>query len=154
MTTVRENIVAQIQTMLGAIKQVNGYVNDIAVVERWQQRGNSLVNTPLIVIVPGEEIKNPEANPFYLCHLPIALDTWICHDEADLSQSTDQIVNSILGDIEKCLMSDPTLGGYAQDALFKSNTQFQGAPGQPYAGIVIILEVLYQHRITDSTQSV
>lgn len=154
MPTVRENIIAQIQTMLGAIKQVNGYVNDIASAQRWQQHGNSLSSTPLIVIVPGEEVKTPDPNPFYTCHLPVALDVWICHDEQDTSQSTDQIINSIMGDIEKCLMSDPTLGGYAEDALFKSNTQFQGAPGQPYAGIIIILEVLYQHRITDSTQSV
>ena len=113
MATVRENIVAQIKTMLGSIKQVNGYVNDINSVERWQQRGNSLGQTPLIVIVPGEEIKTPEPNPFYTCHLPVALDVWICQDEEDLSQSTDQIINSVLGDIEKCVMQDPTLGGYA-----------------------------------------
>jgi len=154
MTTVRENIVAQLKSMLSGISVANGYNNDIATVERWQQRGNSLNNTPLIVIVPGEEIKTPDPNPFYTCHLPIALDVWICHDEADLSQSTDQIINSILGDIERCIMTDPSLAGYALDAIFKSNTQFQGAPGQPYAGIVIILEVLYQHRLMDSTLAV
>lgn len=154
MTTVRENIIAQLQTMLGVVKKINGYDNDIAIVERWQQRGNSLQNTPLIVLVPGEEIKTPEANPFYICHLPVAIDVWICHDESDSSQSTDQIINSIMGDVEKCVMQDPTIGGFALDAIFKSNTQFQGAPGQPYAGIIIILEVLYQHRLTDSSLGV
>ncbi len=151
--TVREQIMEQLLTMLGQISTVNGYANNIAAVERWEQRGNSLANTPKIILVALEEVKIATPNPFYTCHLPIVLDVWISQDEND-TQATDKILVSILGDVEKCIMADPTIGGYCQDALFKSNKQFQGVIGQPYAGIEIVLEVLYRHRLTDPTQSV
>lgn len=153
MTTVRENIMTYLATLLSGIRVVNSYNNDIASVERWNQRGNSLANTPLIVIVPGEEIKTPEPNPFYTCHLLVALNAWICQDETD-NTPTDSIINSILGDIEKCIGSDPTLGGFCIDALVKSNSPFQDVPGQPYAGIAVIVEVIYQHRQTDPSLAV
>ncbi len=151
--TVREHIMRHLEKMLADIKVVEGYENNVAEVERWNQRGNSLLNTPKIVLVALEEVKDPRPNPFYTCHLPIVLDVWISQDEKD-PRSTDEIINGIMGDVERCIMADPTIGGYCEDALFKSNKEFQGVIGQPYAGIEIVLEVLYRHRLTDPTQSV
>jgi hypothetical protein len=146
--TVRESILENLRTVLSGITVANGYHNDIASVQRWRQSGNSLLNVPCIVINAGPEEKNPAPNPFTTCRFTVYLDVWMRQDAADL-QPTDALLNSLLGDIEKALMVDYTRGGFAKDTNIKSNVLFETLEGQPQAGIVIDLEIIYQHKQDD-----
>lgn len=146
--TVRESILQNLKTALETILIANGYHNDIASVQRWRQSGNSLLNVPCIVINAGPEEKEPVPNPFTTCKFTVYLDVWMRQDAADL-QPTDSLLNSLLGDIEKALMQDITRGGFAKDTNIKSNVLFETLEGQPQAGIVIELEIIYQHKQDD-----
>ena len=146
--TIRERILANIKTTLDAITIINGYVNTIASVQRWDKRGNALRQVPCIVVNAGQEEKQMSPNPYFTCRLSVYLDVWIRQDEAD-STATDIILSGILGDIEKALMIDNTRGGFAIDTNIKSNVPFETVEGQPHAGLTIELEVLYQHTQSD-----
>jgi hypothetical protein len=146
--TVRESILENLRTTLTGITAANGYHNDIASVQRWRQSGNSLLNVPCIVINAGPEEKAPSPNPFATCKFTVYLDVWIRQAQDD-PQSTDTILNSLLGDVEKALMVDYTRGGYAKDMNIKSNVLFETLEGQPQAGIIIELEIVYQHKQND-----
>jgi len=106
------------------------------------------LNVPCIVINAGPEEKEPIPNPFTTCRFTIYLDVWMRQDAGDL-QPTDSILNILLGDIEKALMVDYTRGGFAKDTNIKSNVLFETLEGQPQAGIVIELEIIYQHKQDD-----
>ena len=148
MSTVRENIIADLKTTLEGVSQANGYNNDIASVQRWQQRGNVLRSVPCIVISAGQEDKKPEPNPLMTCRLSVYLELYIRQNETDLTP-TDSIINSLLGDIEKALMVDYTRSGNAKDTNIKSVIPFETQEGQVNAGAVIELEIIYQHQQTD-----
>ena len=148
MPIVKENILANIKTTLEGITIPNGYANSILSVQRWIQKGNSLVDVPCIVINCGPEEMEMSPNPFFTNKLLVYLDVWVRQDESD-TQSTDTILNSLLGDIIKALMIDNTRGGFAIDTNIKSNVPFETVEGQPHAGIVVEVEIIYQHKLTD-----
>ncbi len=146
--TVRESILEHLKTTLETISTANGYHNDIASVQRWRQSGNSLLNVPCIVINAGPEEKEPNPNPFTTCRFTVYLDVWMRQDAGDI-EPTDALLNSLLGDIEKALMADYARGGFAKDTNIKSNVLFETLEGQPQAGIIIELEIIYQHKQDD-----
>lgn len=146
--TVRESILENLRTTLSGVTTANGYHNDIQSVQRWRQSGNSLLSVPCIVINAGPEEKNPAPNPFTTCQLTVYLDIWTRQDAADM-QATDTILNSLLGDVEKAIMQDVTRGGFAKDTNIKSNVLFETLEGQPQAGMVMELEIIYQHKQDD-----
>jgi len=146
--TVRESILENLRTTLSGITVANGYDNDIASVQRWRQSGNSLLNVPCIVINAGPEEKEPVPNHFTTCKVTVYLDVWMRQDAAD-PQATDTLLNSLLGDVEKALMQDITRGNFAKDTNIKSNVLFETLEGQPQAGIILELEIIYQHKQDD-----
>ncbi|PIV38946.1 MAG: hypothetical protein COS29_05240 [Candidatus Omnitrophica bacterium CG02_land_8_20_14_3_00__42_8] len=146
--TVRESILENLKITLETVSIANGYHNDIASVQRWRQSGNSLVAVPCIVINAGPEEKEPVPDPFTTCKFTVYLDVWMRQDAAD-PQATDTLLNSLLGDIEKALMLDYTRSGVAKDTNIKSNVLFETLEGQPQAGIIIELEIIYQHKQND-----
>jgi hypothetical protein len=146
--TVRENILQDLKTTLEGISIASGYHNDIASVQRWRQSGNSLLNVPCIVINAGPEEKEPVPNPFTTCKFTVYLDVWMRQDSSD-PQATDTLLNSLLGDVEKALMQDITRSGFAKDTNIKSNVLFETLEGQPQAGIIVELEIIYQHKQDD-----
>lgn len=146
--TVRENILENLKTALSGVTAANGYANDIQSVQRWRQQGNSLASVPCAVINAGPEEKDPVPNPYMTCRLTVYIDVWTRQDDSD-PQSTDTLLNSLLGDIEKAVMLDITRGGYAKDTNIKSNTLFETLEGQPYSGIVMEIEIVYQHKQGD-----
>lgn len=149
MSMVRENILENIKTTLETISIANGYANNIASVQRWKQGGNSKRQIPTLIINAGPEDKEQEPNPLVTCRFLVNIDIWTRHDEATQPGSTDTYLNSLLGDIEKALMVDHTRGGNAQDTNISGNVPFETVEGQPFAGIIINVEILYRHKITD-----
>ena len=147
--TVREKIMQNIETTMNEISKANGYSNDIASVQRWRQGGNPRTDVPCIVINCGPEEKEPVPNPLTTCMLTVNIDVWIRHDEDDVPGSTDAILNSLLGDVEKALMVDITRGGYAVDTVSERNIPFAMDEGAPHAGITMDVGIHYRHKITD-----
>jgi len=141
--TIRENILLNLKSTLEAITKAHGYNNDIASVQRWSQRGPALASMPTIIINAGPEEKKPEPNPLVTCTFNVYIDIWTNHLESD-TRSSDEILDSLLGDVEKALMIDITRGGYAIDTNVLRNYPFQAIEGQPSIGISIDLEIIYQ----------
>ena len=141
---IRQNII----TTLEGITIASGFNNDIANVEGWKQRGNPLKNVPCIVVSLGRETKDPDPHPQATCTLPVFIDLWTRQGESDETE-TDQLLNSLLLDIEKAIMADETRGGYAENTIIRSNMPFETVEGQPHCGLIIELEIVYQHKLTD-----
>lgn len=150
--TVRENILLNLVSVLEAVKKIAGYNNDIASVQRWSQRGPTTSAIPFIIINAGPEEKQPQPYPLATCTFTVYIDIWTNHIETD-SRSSDEILNSLLGDVEKALMADITRGGYAINTEILRNVPFQSIEGQPAIGISIELSVIYQHQLTDPAQA-
>ena len=150
--TIREQILENIKSTLETIRIANGYANDIASVQRWLQKGNIFRLIPCVIINAGPEEIEQTPNPLVTCRFTVYLDVFIRQEETD-TISTDALLNSLLGDIEKALMVDYTRGGFAENTNIKSNMTFEAVEGQPNAGIVVELEIIYQHLITDPEQS-
>ena len=148
---VREKILENIEATFNLISKVNGYENDIASFQRWLQAGNSLREVPCIVISAGPEEKT-QGDSLINCRFNVNIDVWIRHDEATTAGSTDTIINSLLGDVEKALFVDYTRGGFAVNSVVTGNLPFESVEGNPYAGIIIDLEIQYRHAIGDLTQ--
>lgn len=147
--TVREKIMQNVKTTLEGISIANGYNNDIASVQRWDQASNPLIEVPCIMIRGGLEEKEPAPNPLTTCRLMIFIDVWIRHDKDADPRSTDAILCSHLGDVEKALMVDIKRGGYAVDTILQRNVPFENIEGEPYAGIVMEVEIHYRHKTND-----
>lgn len=149
MSTIRENILNNVLTTLQGVTTGNGFNNTLGRVERWNMHANALAGgLPAVFISVGSETKQPEPNPLMSCELDVVLYLFIVQAEGD-SDPTDQVVNSLFGDIEKALAADFSRGGYAIDSLVTSADPFEGVEGQPFAGLIIHLMVRYQHRQDD-----
>lgn len=152
--TIREKIIEDIKTTLETITIANSYQNDIQSVQRWKQSGNSLIQVPCIIVNAGPEEKEQRPGLMTSCKLSVMIDLWIRHDENDVPGSTDKLLNSLLGDIEKALMADYQRSNNAVNTRILRNISFEAVEGQPYAGLIIEVEVEYRHKTTDPTQAV
>jgi hypothetical protein len=146
--TIREYILENIKTTLQDITIAHEYNNTIASVQRYKSNGNPLLEVPCIIISAAPENKDPSPSPFYTCKLTVFIDIWTRQAETD-PNSTDTILNSLLGDVEKALMMDITRGGYAIDTNFINNVPFDTVEGSAHIGITISIEIIYQHLISD-----
>lgn len=151
-TTVREKILADIKTTIETVMVANGYDNTIPSVQRWDKRGNILRQVPCVIVSSGPEQKDQYPNPLFTCHLSVYLDLWIRQDTDD-ARATDTILSSLLGDIEKALMLDHTRGGYAKNTVMRNNVPFESVEGQPHAGLIIEIEIIYQHQQLDPSMA-
>ena len=113
--TIREQIIDNIKTTLEGITIANGYVNTIQSVQRWEKSGNTLVNMPCIIITPGPEEKRDLPGLIKECELTVYIDTYIIHDKVANPESTDEMLNTLIGDIEKALMVDYQRGESGDD---------------------------------------
>lgn len=150
--TVRESILANIKTTLETITTENGYNNTLASVQRWKQNANTFNHVPCVIIAAGPETKSIGPYPNQTCRLTVFLGIWTRQLETDTDPS-DTILNSLMGDVEKALMTDVTRGGYSRDTNIISNEPFDSIEGQPDIGLMIQVEVLYQHLITNPEAS-
>ena len=82
----------------------------------------------------------------------VNVEVWIRHDEGTVPGSTDTILNSLLGDVEKALAIDETRGGNAVDTIITGCVPFETVEGQPYSGIILDIKIHYRHKRGDSTQ--
>lgn len=146
--TVREKIMQNIVTVLQGITVAAGYNNTIAAVERYKAYGNHSVDIPAIVVSEGDESDSNNADPLTSCVMEVYLAVGTRQAESDTAAS-GAVLNSLLGDIKKAVMTDHTRGGYAIDTEFKSIEPFEIEAGNAQIGLLISLEVQYRHLITN-----
>jgi len=144
----REYILQNIKTVLETITVANGYTNTITTVQRWTQKGNVFQAIPAIVINAGQEEKQQTPNPQATCKLTVFLDVWHRQDDTDTTPS-DQVISSLIADVEKAIMADYTRGGYAEDTRVLNNVPFETVDGMPSFGVQIELEITYKHALGD-----
>ena len=145
MSSIREHIMENIKTTLAGVTVANGYANNIKNVQRWDMRGKASVDVPYITIAAGEEGMDPVPYPMFTCRLSVFIDVWIRQIEDDVVK-TDTLLSSLVADIKKAMMLDATRGGYAKNTIPKTIIPFEPSEGCPEAGIVVEVEVVYQHR--------
>lgn len=150
--TVREKILQNIKTTLEGIKIANGYNFDFleSSVQRWSMHGNRMADLPMIIISPGNEEEKSVPLPHEECALSVYLDVFYVNDEVDVTP-TDTYLSRLQGDIKKAILADHTRGGHAIDTNVLGTTPFETTEGQHYAGIIIELEIKYQHLRLDPT---
>jgi len=106
--------------------------------------GNSFVDLPAVVIVPGDEEESDGPDPFKECKMTVFLDAYFMNDSNDAIK-TDTYLNRLQGDIKKAMLFDHTRGGHAVDTNILGTTPFETVDGQHYSGITVEVEILYQH---------
>ncbi len=149
MSTSRRELIRQnIIDALELITTGNGYNNTLANVQGWKQRGNPSKDVPYAVVSLGRETKQPEPNPQATCSLSVFIELTTRQSETDTTD-TEGILNSLLLDIEKAIMVDVTRGGYAENTIIRSSIPFESIEGNPSCGLIIELEIVYQHKLTD-----
>lgn len=140
---VRELIMKNIVTTLQTITVANGYQNTIASVQRYSAHGNVYKSVPAIIVAEDTENYSYDADPLTTCKLPVVMGVATRHDESD-THDTNEILNSLLGDIQKAMGVDPRRGGYAVDTQFQSADPLEIEEGIPNIGLLITVEIHYR----------
>jgi hypothetical protein len=159
--TIRERIMKVLKTTLEGITVTNGYANTIPAggVQRFTQSGQVYNKSIVIVIHEGtdEPTEGPLAGAQSLTtrKLDVALEVVTRHDEAADARASEEIVNTLRGDVEKALMSNPTWKEGATDLALKtfppSFTPIFAFEGQRDLTFIAECTVQYRHRRTDPT---
>lgn len=150
--TVRERILANIKTTIEGITVINGYHSQFTpkTVQRWSMYGNTSVDTPFLIIVPGEQEQSPLENSLSSCDMRVLLQVFFIHNKKD-TVSTDTHLNRLEGDIKKAIMVDETRGGNAKSTQIVGTAPFDVVPEQVVAGLIVGLSIQYRYLVSDPT---
>jgi len=148
--SVKEKIVQNIEDALKLIRRANGYENNVEVVERWEQAGNSLAIVPAIHI--HSEIKQSTDMPGLVtqCIVTVTIDAWVCHDKTKFAKSSDAYLDTVESDIIKAVMTDYQRSGYAEKTEMSAPVQiFHETRGEATCGVICKFDVHYKHLTGD-----
>ena len=149
-TSIREYIFLNIQTTLQGILQRDGYENNVDsdnVILIHGKRDDSAYKEPIIYIYPGPERTNLEKGEKGKDYneLDILIEAFIRGTKETMNTN----INKMLADMKKALGADHTRGGYAIDTVFTGNDAFLTDLTSEKAGIVLSLEIHYEHNYGD-----
>lgn len=109
MSSVREQIIAEIVTTLGAVTVAGGYNNDLSGrVSRRLKHWEEVSEWPQVMIAGGSEGKSSLTTTYAQGDLEIIVRGYE-HDAEDPGTK----LNALIQDVEKALMADPTRGALA-----------------------------------------
>lgn len=148
-TTPRYQIIEDIATALESITTANGYENTLASVQRFLQSGLSVATVPTAVVNFEEERKSQGPTDRVENELRISVDLWVIHDEASVSGSTMQLIDSVCADAEKAIMADPTRSGKARTCEIETITPFRLEEGAPFVGATLRIVCNHMTSISD-----
>jgi len=148
--SVRELIMQNVKATLSAIRVSDGYNFNMSTdtVQRWSMFGNRAIDYPYYVIDMAQETEEPVPNPKVSLRLSITVSAYYVQDESD-TNDTGLYINRMLADIKKALLVDVTRGGNAIDTKITESTKFSTEEGQESTGIIVGIDVLYQHVLGD-----
>jgi hypothetical protein len=145
--SIRELIFQNIKTTLQGILQRDGYENNIDaenVILIHGKRDDSAYKEPIIYIYPGQERTNLEKGEkgYDYNELEVQIEAFIRGTKDTMNTN----INKMLADLKKALGADHTRGGYAVDTIFIGNESFLTDLTSEKAGIVLALQVDYEHK--------
>lgn len=154
--SVRELIMKDIQRTLETITTANGYRNTLASVQRFNQAGQSLANTPVCVLMEGEDSvdqEGPLAGSFSLTSRTLSVSIVVvhCQDLDADARSASEVMNGLIQDIQKAMQVDHTRGGVALDTMEIGIGEMDVEEGQPEIVQTIGFRIRYRHQRTDPT---
>jgi hypothetical protein len=144
--SVKEKIVQDVEEALQGISRANGYENNLEVVERWEQDGNSKELVPALFI--HSELKSSEELPGLVtrCVVTITIDCWVCHDKTKFAKSSDAYLDTFESDIIKAVMDDYQRSGLAEKTEYSGPAEkFHEQDGAATCGIICRFDVQYKH---------
>lgn len=149
--TVRELILKNRATVLATITVVNGYDNTIALVQRFKAAGQKKATTPLLLLGAGvEEAELGNCSPIEMIDKHLEVYVGVIHRLAGSdTRNADEVLNSLLGDVEKAWATDVTCGGYALDSHLMATYPIAVEEGDPELQQLMKFSVDYRHRMTD-----
>lgn len=149
--TVREAILKNRAALLATITVANGYDNTVQLVQRFKQAGQKKAKTPLLLLGAGhEEAALGNCSPIQMTDKHMDVHVGIIHRLAATDTSNaDEVMNSLLGDVEKAWTTDVTCGGHALDSHLTSSDPIAVEEGEPDLMQLMTFEVSYRHRMTD-----
>ena len=144
--SIREKIMANVETTLEGITTAAGYNSTIQRVYRIRLAGLNIQEFPSIVVIPGREINAEEPVDRYTERLSFVLECWL--KEASKDDIATQ-VNKLVADVQKALLVDYTRGGMAINTKLLGNEPFYNDVNAPYGGVDIEIEIHYRHQYSD-----
>lgn len=149
--TIREKILKNIKTALEGIAVANGYANTVQKVERVIQGGQNTVDVPYIQILAGDEESEQAPHPLIQKSLTIYVVIGTRQDQTVDPKWADEIVNAILGDVQKALQNDYQRGGNAIDTIEVANGPMPIMEGMTSLETFVEYRIVYRHNRTDPT---
>lgn len=149
--TVRELILKNRAALLATIAVAAGYDNTVQLVQRFKQAGQKKAKTPLLLLGAGrEEAELGNCSPIEMIDKHMDVHVGIIHRLPPTeSRPGDEVLNSLMGDIEKAWTTDVTCGGYALESHLASSYPIAVEEGEPDLMQLMVFEVYYRHRMTD-----
>lgn len=149
MTSVREQILDEIVTVLSAVSVAGGYDHDFAGrVQRFRQEGQTFADPPQLVVTLGQESKELGPNDRFECTLTALVD--IVHGDAtETADDAWTIVDAVVTDVERALAAAGQLGGLVYEAAVEAVQPFPLEEGQPFIGAQVEYVVRYRHAWDD-----
>lgn len=113
--SIKERIMQNVVEALSTISIANGYENDIASIQRQGLDVLSLKDVPLLYVFDGEDLvmRDKKTFPHTYRRLELYVSVAARPDSNVESRSGSTVLNSLLSDVERCLMADRTRSGLA-----------------------------------------
>lgn len=143
-----------IQSTLETITIANGYRNTVASVQRFAQPGQTMANTPVLVLLEGEDSvdqEGPLAGAFSLTSrtLMVSVVAVHCQDVDTDARSAAEVMNSVIQDVQQAMQVDFSRGGLALDTREIGIGEMAAEEGQPELVQTVGFRIPYRHRRTD-----
>jgi hypothetical protein len=150
-TTIKERIMQNIAGALGSITKANGYSVDIASVQRYRYSGLNLATVPLLHLRAGDDevMRDKMTAPYVARRFEVYVSFVDRPDPNADARSSDEMLNAVGADIEKCLMADPTRGGLA---IWTGNPDWMEAvvnEDEPHLAQAYRFPIDYRHHFKD-----
>lgn len=149
--SVREALMKKLVVRFGEIIQGNEtesgsgiiYTNTIITVQRFEMAGQvfAKANLPAIVVVPIENDIEDLNQAQLMSTFRVAAQCWTRHDKTVFADSTDELLNSLLADMQKAVLKDRTFGDEVDDTDILGDWPFEPESGEPLVGVNMDLEI-------------
>lgn len=156
--SIRELILKDVVTTLQGVTVANGYTHTLQSVQRFRQGGQLLAETPMVVVMEGEDqvsMQGPLSGTGSLTtrHLTVNLVLIYRQDEDTDTRSASEVMNGIVGDVQAAMLGSGayTRGGHALTTEELGIGELDVEEGQPELVQTVAFRVRYRHRFDDPT---
>lgn len=156
--SVKERVMANIQTTLAGITTAAGYSQDVKAALRFRKDIYEIPEFPTLMVIGLRERKKRHIGSPARSDVELDVEIQTVHSAAPESES-ETIHNALIRDIETALMADVGRGtgpGGQRNAVDTEVTETEFdvvAISQPYCVSTITLVVRYRHSLLDPTQA-